>query len=105
MESEGRRSRRYPFFATAEVTESTSGARLEASTSDLGSNGCYLETINPLPQGTIISIQISYHGRVFAAGGVVTHSHPNLGMGVNFIALDAGCSVLLGTWLHEAAFV
>src|SRR6266852_353159 len=71
MESERRRSPRYPFFAAAELTESTSGARLKASTSDLGSNGRYLDTINPLPQGTIISIQITYQGQVFLAGGVV----------------------------------
>ena len=65
MESERRESPRYPFFAAAELTESTSGARLKASTSDLGSNGRYLDTINPLPQGTIISIQITYQGQVF----------------------------------------
>jgi len=41
MESERRRSSRCPFFAPAELTESTSGARLEAATSDLSSNGCY----------------------------------------------------------------
>ena len=35
MESERRRSPRYPFFAPAELTESTSGARLEAATSAL----------------------------------------------------------------------
>lgn len=105
MESERRVSPRYPFFAPAELTESTSGARTEARTSDLGSNGCYLEMTKPLPPGTVISIQIVYQGQVFAAGGVVAHSHPNMGMGVKFIALESGCSVLLGTWLHEAAFV
>jgi hypothetical protein len=67
MVSERRRAPRYPFFAPAELTESTSGARLEAATSDLGSNGCYLDTMNPLPQGAIISIQITYQGQVFAA--------------------------------------
>jgi len=105
MESERRRSSRYPFFAPAELTESTSGAQLEAATSDLGSNGCYLDTINPLPQGTIISIQITYQGQVFAAGGVVAHSHPSMGMGVNFIALESGCASILETWLNEVATV
>jgi PilZ domain len=105
MESERRGSPRFPFIAAAELTESTSGARLKAYTSDLGSNGCYLDTINPLPPGTIISIQITYQGQVFVAGGVVAHSQPNMGMGVKFIALESGCAVLLGTWLHEAAFV
>ncbi len=105
MESERRQSPRYPFFAPAQLAESPSGARLKASTSDLCSNGCYLGTISPLPLSTIISIQITYQGQVFAAGGVVAHSHPNTGMGVKFIALESGCSVILQTWLHEAALV
>ena len=37
MESERRQSPRYPFLAAAELIESTSGARLKAATSDLGS--------------------------------------------------------------------
>jgi hypothetical protein len=104
MESERRASPRYPFFAQAELTESTSGARAEARTSDLGSKGCYLDMINPLPPGTIISIQIMYQGQVFEAGGVVAHSHPNMKMGVKFIVLESGCAAVLGTWLHEAAY-
>lgn len=105
MESERRGSRRYPFFASAELTESTSGALSKASTSDLGSNGCFLDTINPLPAGTVINIQITYQGQVFAAGGAVAHSHPNLGMGVKFIALESGCASMLESWLHEAALL
>jgi len=68
MVSERRQSQRYPFFAVAELTEPTSGVRLEAATNELGCNGCYLDTVNPLPQGTIISIQITYQGQAFAAG-------------------------------------
>jgi hypothetical protein len=105
MELERRRSPRYPFIAEVELTEPISGARLRASTRDLGFNGCYLDTINPLPQGTVISIQITYQGAVFAAGGVVAHWQLNQGMGVEFIALESGCASLLETWLHEAALV
>lgn len=104
MESERRASPRYPFFAPAKLTVSTSGARTEARTNDLGSNGCYLDMIHPLPPGTVISIQIIYRGQVFAARSVVAHSHANMQMGVKFIALESGCAVLLGTWLHEAAY-
>jgi PilZ domain len=105
MGSERRGSPRYPFFASAELTESTSGARSKACTSDLGSNGCFLDTTNPLPAGTVINIQITYQGKVFAAGGAVAHSHPNMGMGVKFIALESGCASILESWLHEAARV
>src|ERR1700730_5099919 len=103
MVPERRRSPRYPFFAPAQLTESTSAARLETATSDLGSKGCYLDTTNPLPQGTIVSIQITYQEQVCAARGVVAHSHPNMGMGVTFIALETGCASLLETWLNEVA--
>jgi hypothetical protein len=103
MESEPRGSLRYPFYALAELTESTSAAPTTAHTSNLGSNGCFLDTSNPLPVGTIVSIQITYQGQVFAARGVVVHSHPHTGMGLKFIALESGCASILETWLAAAA--
>jgi hypothetical protein len=102
MESEQRRSPRYPFYAPAELTESTAATPTTAQTSNLGSNGCFLDTGNPLPAGTIVNIQITYQGQVFAARGVVAHSHPNTGMGLKFIALESGCASILETWLEEA---
>lgn len=105
MESEQRGASRYPFYASAELTESTSAAPTKAHTSNLGSNGCFLDTVNPLPAGTIVSIQITHQGQVFAARGVVAHSHPNTGMGLQFIALESGCASVLETWLNEAALV
>ena len=103
MESERRGSSRCPFYASAELAESASDAPTKAQTSNLGSNGCFLDTGNPLPAGTIVSIQITYKGQVFAARGVVAHSHPNTGMGLKFIALESGCAAILETWLDEAA--
>jgi hypothetical protein len=105
MESEHRASPRYPFHALAELTEATSAAQTKAYTSNLGANGCFLDTINPLPAGTIVSIQITYNGQVFVAGSVVAHSHPNTGMGLQFIALESGCASLLEAWLDEAALI
>jgi hypothetical protein len=100
-----RESPRYPFFAPAELTESSTGTQMTVRTTDLGWNGCFLRTINPLPSGAIVNIQIAHQGKVFAAGGVVAHSHPNMGMGVQFIALESGCAALLDGWLHEVALV
>jgi hypothetical protein len=103
MQYELRGSLRYPFYAPAELTESTSAAPTTAHTSNLGSNGCFLDTSNPLPAGTIVSIRITYQGQIFAARGVVAHSHPKTGMGLKFIALESGCASILETWLDEAA--
>jgi hypothetical protein len=103
MESERRRASRYPFYAPVELTESTSAAPTKVHTSNLGSNGCFLDTVNPLAAGTIVSIQITHQGQVFVARSVVAHSHPNTGMGLKFIALESGCASVLETWLDEAA--
>ena len=51
MEPELRRSPRIPFIATAEITEVDSEVRLTARTGDLSQGGCYLDMVNPLPQG------------------------------------------------------
>ena len=103
MEWEQRASPRYPFFASAELTESATGAPTAAQTSNLGFNGCFLDTSNPLPAGAIVGIQITHQGQVFAARSVVAHSHPKTGMGLKFIALDSGCASILENWLDEAA--
>lgn len=103
MESERRNSIRYPFIAAAEVTDSETGTLLMARTCDLSSDGCYLDKINPLLLGTVIKIQITYEGQVFAAKSVVAHLKANMGMGVTFIALETGCGDLLKSWLRNAA--
>jgi hypothetical protein len=103
MERELRISPRYPFFATAELTESASTAPITAQTSNLGFNGCFLDTSNPLPPGAIVSIQITHQGQVFTARSVVAHAHPTTGMGLKFIALESGCASILEAWLDEAA--
>jgi hypothetical protein len=103
MESQLRVSPRYAFYASAELTGSPSDTPTTAHTSNLGSNGCFLDTSDPLPEGTIVNIQITYQGQVFAARSVVAHSHPETGMGLKFIALESGCASILEAWLDEAA--
>jgi hypothetical protein len=103
MEWEQRASPRYPFFASAELTESTSAVPTTSQTSNLGFNGCFLDTSNPLPEGAIVGIQITHQGQVFAARSVVAHSHAKTGMGLKFIALESGCASILEAWLDEAA--
>ena len=103
MEMERRRWPRYPFIAAVEVRELQSGTSLNARTSDIGANGCYVDTINPLPKGATISIQITHQGKVLVAKGTVAHLQPNMGMGIIFIAFESGCAALLETWLDELA--
>lgn len=101
MPTDLRRVPRYPFFASAEVTELKSQTRLTARTSELSRYGCYMDMMNPLPFGTAVSIAILYHDVSFAANGRVIYSQSNMGMGISFDFIDAGQQALLEKWLSE----
>jgi hypothetical protein len=48
--------RRCPLLASAEVTDLGSGALLLARTSELGLGGCYVDALNPFPEGTLVGL-------------------------------------------------
>jgi len=65
MESEHRHAPRYQFIAEAEVTEISSNTNLTAKTSDLSLCGCFLDMLNPLPNGVDVRVRISHKGVTF----------------------------------------
>ena len=44
---------RYPL--AAEAIELPRGAKLGTRTSDISSTGCHIDTLNPIPQGSLVS--------------------------------------------------
>jgi len=101
MDSERRRVPRYPIIADAEVTEIASEAKLSARTSDLSAGGCFLDMINPSPEGTEIVVRISRADTTFTARGKVVFQFPNMGMGVMFTSVPASQQAVLEKWLEE----
>jgi len=101
MDSERRRAPRYPIIAEAEVTEIASEAKLSARTSDLSAGGCFLDMINPSPEGTEIVVRISRADTTFTARGKVVFQFPNMGMGVMFTSVPASQQAVLEKWLEE----
>ena len=101
MESERRRAPRYPIIANAEVTEIASEAKLSAKTSDLSAGGCFLDMMNPSPEGTEIVVRISREDSTFTARGKVVFLFPNMGMGVMFTSVPASQQTVLEKWLEE----
>ena len=101
MGPERRRAPRYPIIADAEVTEIASEAKLSARTSDLSAGGCFLDMINPSPEGTEIVVRISRADTTFTARGKVVFQFPNMGMGVMFTSVPASQQAVLEKWLEE----
>jgi len=101
MDSERRRAPRFPIIADAEITEIASETKLSARTSDLSVGGCFLDMLNPSPEGTEIAVRISHADATFTARGRVVFLFPNMGMGVMFTSVPASQQAVLEKWLEE----
>jgi hypothetical protein len=103
MDQERRRSPRFPFIASAEVLSESAGARLAARISDLSATGCYVDTVNPLVDGTAVRLKILTKTQVFEAPATVVYSHTHLGMGLIFGEVLGNSRNVLQNWLPVAS--
>jgi hypothetical protein len=87
--------------ASAEVTELHSGTRLSGRTSEIGLGGCYVDSLNPFPEGTLVGLRILRDQGVFEAKAKVVYCHPRFGMGLAFTEMIPEQRSLLETWLAE----
>lgn len=102
MEDERRHEPRYAFIASAEFLEENSGSRMDSRISDLSLSGCYVDTVNPLPGGTIVQLRIFTETHSFEAPATVVYAHTHLGMGMKFRDVQANNEEVLRLWLPEA---
>jgi uncharacterized protein (TIGR02266 family) len=86
---EKRTNARYPVIADIEY--SGAGVRHIGRVSDLSTGGIFVDTINPLPEGTHLAFSFALPGdqtgNPIIGEGVVAWIQPMLGMGVRFTSL------------------
>src|SRR6266481_5792295 len=90
---------RFSFIAEAELAELVDGARI----SELSSRGCYVDTFNPFPVGTVLRVRIRYGCSTCELPGNVIYTHTNYGMGLRFGETSAENRATLDAWLEELA--
>ena len=93
--------RRCPLVASVEVTELQSGTLLSARISELGLGGCYVDALNPFPDGTLVYLRILRDQGVFETNAKVVYSDPKFGMGIAFAEMTSEQRSLLQEWLAE----
>jgi hypothetical protein len=93
---------RYEFVAAVEVVAAESGARIETRVRDLSQQGCYVDTINVLPLGTVTEVHITKGAQLFEAQARVVYSRASKGMGLVFTAIEPEKRGVLETWLTES---
>jgi hypothetical protein len=103
MDQERRRAPRFTFIASAEVFAETAGMRLTARISDISASGCYVDTNNPLTDGTAVRLKILTETHLFEAPATVVYSHMHLGMGLKFGEVLPYSQHILRNWLPAAS--
>jgi hypothetical protein len=101
--AERRTGVRYPFTASAEVSDIRSQASLTGRCSDLSYGGCYVDTISPLAVGSDVRIRIEREAHDFEATGIVAYAHVSLGMGLAFTEIKDKFRGVLHSWIAEAS--
>ena len=98
-EAERRAAPRKLFVADASVIESGSGACVRGRTGDLGTDGCYMDTLNPFEVGTQLHIRLRQDDQALETNGMVAFRLVGLGMGIRFAELSAEQKQTVSSWL------
>ena len=93
---------RYEFVAAVEVVAAESGVRMETRVRDLSQQGCYVDTNNALPLGTVTDVRITKGAQRFETRARVVYSRAGKGMGLVFTAIESEQLLTLETWLAES---
>jgi c-di-GMP-binding flagellar brake protein YcgR len=93
---------RYEFIAAVELVAAESGARIETRVRDLSQQGCYVDTNNALPLGTVTDVRITKGAQLFEARARVVYSRASKGMGLVFTAIEPEQLRTLETWLANS---
>jgi hypothetical protein len=98
---------RFAFFAEAEATLHD-GTSVPAQVSELSCQGCYIDTLQPIPIGTEVRLRISDGMQSCEVPGKVIYIHSGygmgiFGMGVVFGRAAAGELSAINTWLRDLA--
>jgi hypothetical protein len=102
MQTERRKTLRFPFEATAEVSLEATDPRVPARVTEIGPNGCYLQMGKPFEIGSSLFVRIFVEGSFFETHATVVYSQPNAGMGVAFRELKPYFVEVLKKWLLQA---
>jgi hypothetical protein len=93
---------RKPFIASALVFEPKSETQLRVRTSDLGLDGCFIDTLNPFAPGTMLKVRIDKGGTSFETWAKVVYSLSSMGMGMVFHFVAPEQLWVLHRWLGDA---
>jgi hypothetical protein len=96
-----RRTPRYPLAVDIELYDPQSETQINAQTKMLSMFGCGVDSTRFFPQGTSVTIKLSYQGEEVRARGRIVYASPDLGMGLAFTGVERDQERILEWWITE----
>jgi len=98
---ERRRSPRRSFTAAVAAVEPISQTEIDAHTTDLSADGCYVDTMSPLPAETDINLRLTKNGKSFHTKARVMYCQTGVGMGLLFTEIAPAQRPVIERWFAE----
>lgn len=92
---------RYRLVAQADIYEPLSRTRLQARTTEIGANGCYVDVTNPFARNTVVELRILWNHSEFRTWARVAYVREDFGMGLTFLGTLAKQSQTIADWIRE----
>jgi hypothetical protein len=99
--TEHRRHTRFPLTTFVEALDPTSNTQISGRSSDVSLGGCYVDTLNPFHEGTVIRIRLTKENISFEANAKVVFSQIGMGMGVAFLSAEKDQFQIYQKWINE----
>lgn len=92
---------RHMISASAKLIEMQSRIRLEGRCSDVSVGGCYIDTLNPFPEGAKVLLQLTNNQSTFVVTARVVSHHVGMGMALVFDVVSPEQRSVLEDWLGK----
>jgi hypothetical protein len=94
-----RRYFRHKISLPLEIHEERSTAPLRINATDVSGNGCYIESMMPLPLGTVLKVEFWLDSDHIKVAAIVRTCDPGVGNGIEFTGMPADTKVRMQSYL------
>jgi hypothetical protein len=98
---ERRTAPRFPFTLEAEIFDIGSQARVVGRSSDVSSEGCYIDTISPFAVGAVVRVRLRRGPNEFETKAIVKYALLSMGMGLAFTEIKPEQQAVLQKWIAD----
>jgi PilZ domain len=99
--SNRRKFHRHKISLPLEIRDERINLPIHINATDVSGNGCYIESMQPLPRGTVLRVDFWINSEHFHISAVVRTCDPGVGNGIEFTGMPAEAKTRMQAYLDE----